>query len=350
MAKVQPKLQFPILIGDIGGTNARFQILKDSYAEPTTFDSLLTKDYKTIEEAIQKGVLDKTALLPRSAILAAAGNIIDERIDMTNCHWVINPTALIKEFTFDEIILLNDFEAQALAIKAIDDDEILPLGAEYNDETNDSNNGNPFGNAIILGPGTGLGVASLIYTHGTWIPVSGEGGHVDLGPRTDRDLQIWAALDVLDNRISAEDILCGSGLHRLYRTICKVEGADIALRNEKEVTEAAINGDDPLAIETCELFCNYLGRVAGDMALIVNATGGAYITGGVGQRLESFLQRPNFREAFQNKHPHQEHLAQIPTNLIKASDAALKGLAHYARTSALYGVDISNRHWNSDNL
>src|SRR5690606_11461316 len=115
---IQGVLSFPVLIGDIGGTNARFAILVDSYAEPREFPVVATADYATIGEAIQAGILDHTSLLPRSAVLAVAGPVKGDEIDLTNCDWVVRPKELMPELGLSEIVVLNDFEAQALAVVA----------------------------------------------------------------------------------------------------------------------------------------------------------------------------------------------------------------------------------------
>ena len=119
---------FPILIGDIGGTNARFSILIDAYAEPKPFPDLLTADFASIEDAIQQGVLDKTSVQPRSAILAVAGPIHAQEVQLTNCHWVIRPAAMRTNLGLEDIVIINDFEAQALAVAALSDEYREAIG------------------------------------------------------------------------------------------------------------------------------------------------------------------------------------------------------------------------------
>lgn len=119
---------FPILIGDIGGTNARFSILTDAYAEPKQFPNVRTADFATIDEAIQQGVLDKTAVQPRSAILAVAGPINDDEIPLTNCDWVVRPKTMIEGLGMEDVLVVNDFEAQALAIAALSDENRERIG------------------------------------------------------------------------------------------------------------------------------------------------------------------------------------------------------------------------------
>lgn len=329
-------LPFPILIGDIGGTNARFSILVDVYAEPKEFPIIQTADFATIDEAIQAGVLDKTSLQPRAAILAIAGPINGEEIPLTNCPWVVRPKAMIKGLGLEEILIVNDFEAQALAIASLSDEHREPIGSSTDGMT---------ASRVVLGPGTGLGVAGLIHAEHTWIPVPGEGGHIDVGPRTERDHAIFPHLDPIEGRISAEQLLCGRGMVNIYQAICKADGKPQRYIDPAEVSTAGLNGSDPSAEETLSLFATYLGRVAGDVALIFMARGGVYLAGGISQKILPALRRPEFRAAFEDKAPHSAMMKAIPTYVVTHPMAALAGLASYARTPSRFGLGTEGRRW-----
>ena len=121
-------LKFPVLIGDIGGTNARFAILVDSYAEPKQFPTVQTADFATIDEAIQTAILDHTSMQPRSAVLAVAGPIDGDEIALTNCDWVVRPLQMLAALGLSDIIVLNDFEAQALAVVALGEEHLEKIG------------------------------------------------------------------------------------------------------------------------------------------------------------------------------------------------------------------------------
>src|SRR5690606_5312556 len=116
-------LEFPILIGDIGGTNARFAIIVDAFADTREFPVIQTADFATIDEAIQS-VLDQTNLIPRSALLAVAGPVEGDEIDMTNSNWVVRPREMMDALNISDIIVLNDFEAQALAVVALGEEHL----------------------------------------------------------------------------------------------------------------------------------------------------------------------------------------------------------------------------------
>ncbi|MFT4181646.1 MAG: glucokinase [Rhizobium sp.] len=328
-------LPFPILIGDIGGTNARFSILADATAEPAHFPNVRTADFETIDAAIES-VLAKSAARPRSTILAMAGPVRGDEIPLTNCDWVIRPKTMIANLGIEDVLIINDFEAQALAIAVVSDEHRHTIG-----ETSEG----MVASRAVLGPGTGLGVAGLVHTQHQWIPVPGEGGHIDLGPRTARDLQIWPHLETIGGRISAEQVICGRGLQNLYHAICKADGIEPSLKEPADITTQALAKSNAQAEETLTLFVTYLGRVAGDVALIFMARGGVYLSGGISQKILPALQGPEFRAAFEDKAPHNALLKSIPTHVVTHPLAALAGLAAYARVPASFGLATDGRRW-----
>ncbi|MDZ7823465.1 MAG: glucokinase [Ahrensia sp.] len=329
-------LPFPILIGDIGGTNARFSIVVDAYAEPKVFAPIKTADYVSLDAAIQAHVLDKTSLLPRAAVLAVAGPTDGEEIDLTNNNWIVKPAKMIEQFGFEDIIVLNDYEAQALAVVALGDEHLRKIGVGTKEH---------YGNCVVIGPGTGLGVAGLIHAANTWTPVAGEGGHVDIGPRTQRDEEVFAHLEKIGGRVSGEQILCGRGIVNLYRAIAAATGIEPKFDAPEDITSAAIAGNDDIAKETFQLFCEYLGRIAGDLALIFMARGGVYLTGGITQKILPIFDEVRFRAGFENKQPHRDLITNMPTFAILHEQAPMAGLTAYARTPMRFGVSLEGRHW-----
>ncbi len=330
------KLPFPILIGDIGGTNARFSILADACAEPQPFPNVRTADYPTLDEAVQKVVLDKTSIQPRAAILAVAGPIDGDEIDLTNCDWIVRPKGMIADLGFDDVLVVNDFEAQALAAASLPEEhrEILGPKAEPH-----------LASRVVLGPGTGLGVAGLVYARHMWFPVPGEGGHVDVGPRSDRDFQIFPHLRRIEGRVSAEEILSGRGIVNIYQAVCLADGVEPVFSDPADVTGHGLSGTNPQAAETLLLFATYLGRVAGDMALVFMAKGGVYLAGGISQKIIPALKGPAFRTGFEDKAPHSALMSTIPTFVVTHPQAALAGLASFARTPWAYGISMDGRRW-----
>jgi glucokinase len=347
MSDADDILKFPILIGDIGGTNARFALLVDPHAEPKTFDTVQTAAFATIDEAIQAAVLDKTSLQPRTAVLAVAGPVDGDAIALTNCAWVVHPRGMMQSLGLEDVIVLNDFEAQALAVVALDEADVVKLGG---------GEAEMFGSRAILGPGTGLGVAGLVHARHCWIPVPGEGGHVDVGPRSPREQAFFPHLEAIEGRISAEQILCGSGLVNIYRAVCAVNNVVPALapagmddeekaRQPSRVSAAALDGSDAHAVEALDHFAVLLGRVAGDMGLVFMARGGVYLAGGISEKILPVLKKPAFRAAFEDKAPHSARMREIPVFVVTHPTAALTGLSAFARTPARFGVVVEGRRW-----
>ena len=328
-------LPFPILLGDIGGTNARFSILVDEASDPIHFPNVRTADFPTIDEAIRKDVLEKSPARPRSTILAVAGPIEGDEIDLTNCDWIVRPNALISDLGFQNVLVLNDFEAQALAVACLTAEyrEVIGAGREP-----------AIASRVVLGPGTGLGVAGLVHARDTWFPVPGEGGHVDIGPRSDRDFEIFPHLEPIEGRISAEQLLCGRGLVNIYRAICTADDVNPTLSLPSDITAGWQSGNRQAA-ETISLFATYLGRLAGDLALVFMAKGGVYLAGGISQKIIPALKQPEFRAAFEDKAPHTELMRLIPTFVVTHPLAALAGLGSYARTPSAYGISTQGRRW-----
>ena len=332
----QTHLRFPILIGDIGGTNARFSIVLDANSEMSDPQIVQTAGFNTIDEAIQAAVLDRSSVRPNSAVLAVAGPVDSDEIRLTNCPWVVKPREMFASLGLGDIVVLNDFEAQALAVVALGEEHMEKIGG-----------GAPEPNAgrVVLGPGTGLGVAGLIHALRHWIPVPGEGGHMDIGPRTPRDFEVFPHIEKLDGRISGEQILCGRGLVNVYRAVARADGKPMPFNNPAEITAAALAKSDPISEEALALFVTCLGRTAGDLALVFMSRGGVFLTGGIAQKIVPALKAGNFRAAFEDKAPHGALLKAMPVYVITHPLAALSGLAAYARAPSLFGVETAGRRW-----
>jgi glucokinase len=328
-------IPLPALIGDIGGTNARFALIEQASPTIMRFPDEHTAYHATIEDAIEL-VLAKADRRPRSALLALAGPIAGDAVQLTNSGWKVVPRQLIARFGLAEVVLLNDFEALSLSLADLLPSDLDRIG---------SGTALPERARIVLGPGTGLGAGALIHARGTWIPIPGEGGHIDLGPVTPRDMAIWPHIEWSGGRVSAETLLCGPGLVRLYRAVAAINGAVATLTTPADVATAGLAGSDTSAAEAVQLFATYLGRVASDLALVFIALGGVYLAGGISGRIAPALKTGAFREAFVDKFPHRGLLERMPTAIITKPDAALAGIAAFARSPSRFGVELAGRRW-----
>ncbi len=329
-------LPFPVLIGDIGGTNARFSLVPDETGAVHRFPNVHTADFASIDDAIEDAVIVKGSVRPQSAMLALAGPISGDRVPLTNCPWVVEPKKTVARFGLTEMVLLNDFEAQSLALPELTEADIEPIGGGAMSTD---------GARVVLGPGTGLGAGALIPARNIWVPVPGEGGHIDLSPVSERDFAIWPHVERTGGRIGGETLLCGAGMVRLYRAVCAADGVAAALATPKDITEAGLSGASPQAAETLSLFAVHLGRVAGNLALVFMATGGVFLAGGISARIAPVLKSGGFRDAFLAKWPHTRLLERMATSIVVKEDAALVGIAAFARAPTSFAVNLTGRRW-----
>lgn len=334
-----PAIPFPVLIGDIGGTNARFALIPDRDAPLTAFQPVATRSFDDIESAVEEGVFAHTDIRPRAALIDLAGPIVGDAVDLTNADWIVRPRDMISRLGVQDVILLNDFEALALALTALDAGDLAPIGDEA---------AQAHGAKVVLGPGTGLGVGALVEAGGILAPVPGEGGHVTFGPVEPDEFPLWANIEPELGRISAEALLSGRGIVRLYRAVARTDGEDAPLKQPAEISKAALEDSDPVAARTLRLYARLLGRLAGDVALTFMARGGAYVAGGIAPRILPFLTEGEFRRAFEAKAPHHDLMASIPTWVIVSENPALQGLAAYARAPQRFGVNLDGRRWRKE--
>ncbi|WP_334175932.1 glucokinase [Pseudoxanthobacter sp.] len=326
-------LPFPVLLADIGGTNARFAMVTGPDTPLQVFPIVATNAYPSPDAAALAVLAAAGAPHPRAAVLAFAGPIEGARPRLTNANWAFDVHELIAALALDELVLVNDFEALSLALPVLSGDALMPIGG-----------GRVVENAprVVVGPGTGMGVGGLIHSAGRWVPLPSEAGHCDLGPVTDADFALWPALERAHGRITPETVLSGPGLLRLYKAVAKVAGRAAACATPAEVTAAAEAGDD-LAAATLDHFSAHLARFAGNLALTYLARGGVYLAGGIAPRIESHLTDGRFRAMFEDKAPHTALVREIPTFLIRHPLPALEGLAAFARTPHRFFVPASHR-------
>ncbi len=312
-----------ILVADIGGTHARFALAPEDGrpGEPSVW---LTAMYESLGAALADFVSRHPGVSITAAAVCAAGPVIDNQIHMTNCPWTVKRDEIADILGTEQVFLLNDFAAIAVALPGVTGDDLTPLGAP------DATMGP--GPKVVLGPGTGLGVAALVPDgKGGWIPVSGEGGHVDLAPASNREISIIYQLAQEFGHVSPERVVSGPGLETLYAALSALDGQTRDSRpSAVDIVGAARRGTDPMALEAVQLFTGWLGALAGDLALTFGATGGVYIAGGIVPQWGDLFDATLFRRRFELKGRFDKYLAPMPTYLITAKDVALRGLATVA--------------------
>ena len=307
------------VIGDIGGTNARFAIAEDGryrelrHVEVSKFASLhdaLTDYLDGLPRALRTGL---------DGAIAIAGPVSGDKVALTNAGWSFSTLALKQSLGLNSLKVVNDFAATAMSIPHLPAADVFQVGPLCPEAAG------PIG---VIGPGTGLGVSGLIPDTGKWVLVAGEGGHVTLAASTSEEAAIIDKLRSRWGHVSAERVLSGAGLVNLYQAICAIDGSAPRTLTPADVTRAAIDGTDPICVRTFAQFCAFLGSVAGDLALTLGATGGVYIAGGILLRFKQAFAASSFRERFESKGRFGGMLANIPTRLILEESPALLGLAH----------------------
>lgn len=331
-----PKLSGPFLVGDIGGTNARFSMISSDEDDEQIFPTDKVSDFENIDEAIEQRILPLAQKKPHTLILAVAAPVEEATIPLTNSHWFINAQSLIRRFGFENVLVINDFEAQAMATTALDEKYLRKIGDGGADN---------YGPRVVLGPGTGLGVAGLACANKRYMPVAGEGGHIDFAIRTERDMALFPHFLHNEGRVSAEEILSGRGLAGIYQAICVADGTKAEFDKADAITGAARHEDQPQAREAVDLFLTYLARIAGDFALIFKAHGGVYIGGGIIPKIMALIDEDSFRAQFENKAPHSKLLAAIPIYIMTHPRTALEGMTAFARNPEHFLLDYQNRLW-----
>ena len=327
-------LEFPVLIGDIGGTNMRFSLILNQAGEQMAISTRKVNDFPTIEEAIRQTILPLIKAPLKSLFLAIAGPVTGEVIKLTNCNWVVNPRQLMEEFGFNEVFIINDFEAQALSTIVLPQKYLEPIGP-INTATDDTK--------VIIGAGSGLGIAGLTYLNGHYIPIEGEGGHIDFAPQSEEDFALYPFLKKIVGRVSAEELLSGRGLLNIYRAFCEMRGATPTIEVPEVITSEALTAHEQQAYDAVQFFINYLARLAGDFALIFKAEGGVYIGGGILPELLPLIDEDEFRQNFIHKQPHEKLLEKIPTFIITHPRAALVGMESYVHQPERFMLDMKGR-------
>ena len=308
---------FPRLVGDVGGTHARFGVVGSRGEGVTQIREAACDDHAGLEAAVDSYLRETGVPPPASCAIAIATPVTGDWVTMTNRDWSFSIESLRLRLGVDRLLVLNDFTALALALPALSADELDPVGA-----------GKAMaGEALaLLGPGTGLGVGCLIAATGGLLPLASEGGHVTLGATDEREERVIAALRREFGHPSAERALSGSGLVNLYRFACAEAGRAPLPLAPADVTARALARSDGACVDAVELFFALLGVVAGNLALTVGARGGVYIGGGIVKRLGDWIHRSQFRARFESKGRLQSYLSSIPVWLIRpGSPPALRG-------------------------
>ena len=308
---------WPRLLADIGGTNARFA-LEYAPGRVAGMQTLACDHYARFEDAA-RAYLDSCGGGTRHAVIAIANPVDGDAIKMTNHHWAFSIRAAQRELAFDTLLVVNDFTALAMSLPGLATTELRQIGGGV---------AKPGGVIGLVGAGTGLGVSGLVPAGAGWVALESEGGHVAFSPSDRREVAVLEYLWQRYEHVSAERMVSGPGIALIREALAASRGqaADLSL-SSAQIVERALAGSDALCRETLDCFCGMLGTVAANLAVTLGASGGVYIGGGVVPRLGDYFAQSPFRARFESKGRFSAFTAGIATMLITAPYPALAGAA-----------------------
>ena len=307
--------------GDIGGTKTLLALADESGAlllerryssrDHGDFDSVLAAFLAEARAAGHGAPI-------RAACFGVAGPVVQNRAQLTYLPWLMDGTAIASRHGVKSVRLANDFEATASAIPGLGAEQFITLQAgQPQDKTP----------KVVLGAGTGLGVASLVWHHDGYRVVPGEGGHMGFAPADEEQAGLWRALHAEMGRVTAETVICGAGLARIHRHL-----------GGSTLDPADISGDalagEPLARHSVETFLRCYGAFAGDLALMLLAKGGVYLCGGIAPKLLPLFESAGFMTAFRAKACHEHIASAMPVHVVTEERLGLLGALAIARSMA----------------
>ena len=304
------------IVADIGGTNARFAYVQPDSDELLGLEIFPCADFPFFVDAIraymERGYVEEVDKI----CLAVAGPVESDWIDLPNNHWAFSRTELQQSLAVS-VSIINDFSAQVLSINGLPESEIRWIGSAR-----------PKGQQVkaVVGPGTGLGVSAMMPDGGI---LPSEAGHVAFAPIDEHEADLLKELWQRYDRVSVERVLSGMGLANLYWANTRIDGY------ERELTAPGITAGAEAGDGYCQRavsdFCAILGSVAGDVALMMGATDGVYISGGIVPKLLGLLDEGMLRQRFDNKGRFSEICAKIPLAIVLAEHPGLRGCVQALR-------------------
>jgi len=317
-----------ILAGDVGATKI---LLEVGEIRSGAWKPALERRYEsgevTFAEALGRFVDEAKTLGNEridAAAFGAAGPRIGNTVKMTNRPWSVDGDAVVNRFGIPKVRIVNDLEASARGLELLPESELETIqpGVAIDQAPR-----------VVMGVGTGLGVAYLIGCGNQYVAVPGEGGHATFAPVTPRQVELVHAIRAAKGRVSNEDILSGTGLSRIYEFV--MARADVAIPSNDalrpdRISLAALQGIDEMSMTALDIFVECIGSVAGDHALNVMAHGGVFLTGGIVAKILPHLKSEHFRAAFCAKGAHSNLLQHFPVKAALSERLPVFGAAAFA--------------------
>jgi glucokinase len=304
------------LLADIGATNVRFALESAGRLQAkVTWPCARFGDFTAAAREFLANQVD--VISPTRAALGIAAPFTGTRIKMTNHPWTIDLAAIRDALGLEYVAAINDVAAVAMAIPWLNPGELAVVkpGTAVRDAT-----------AAVLAPGTGLGVAALLSTPKTAMAIASEGGHATLSAIDEGEAALIAILRAWFGHVSVERVLSGPGLVNLYRAIAQRDGQPAETLDPAGIIERAQEGSCVMCREAVARFCDFLGSMAGDVALMFTARGGIYLAGGVALGVPTKFLMDGLARRFTAKGRYAGFLEPIPVFLITSAIPAFTGL------------------------
>jgi len=320
-----------ILAGDIGGTNARLAYFQpqNGHLQLVSERVFPSREHSEFGEIVTQ-FLDDSETRPEVACFGIAGPVRNGRVETSNLPWVIEQARLAKQIHLPATLLINDLEASAWGIGALDAGDLVPLNRV---------SGPAVGNQAVIAPGTGLGEAGLFWDGSHHHIFAAEGGHTDFAPQNDLQIELLRYLMARFGHVSYERILSGPGLVNVYEFLresgCGKESAEFGAKLKTgdpaaTISKAALDGTSPLAEKALDIWISVYGAEASNLALKVMATGGLFLAGGISPKILTELKGPGFMQAFLDKGRLRPLVEAIPVQVVTNEKAGLLGAARCA--------------------
>ncbi|MDA1107247.1 MAG: glucokinase [Proteobacteria bacterium] len=322
-----------VLAGDIGGTKTWLRVTEFGVAGPRV---LAEQRYESAAYAHVSPMLSEFLAgmgSPRidKACFGVAGPVrgdsARQTVQVTHLPWQIDSRTLAGEFAIPRVRLMNDFQATGYGIEALAESDMHILHA-----------GIPLQHAprLVIGAGTGFGMAQLIWQHDHYEVLPSESGHADFAPRDELQIDLLHYLMQRDGRAFYDQVVSGPGLVNIYDFLCRRQpaAASPALRQAMQdgdaaaaITEYAARVQDRLAGEALDLFVTLYGAWAGSLALITQPRGGVYVAGGIAPRIIEWLRAGGFMRAFLDKGVMTPVVEAMPVQVVLNTQVGLTGAA-----------------------